>query len=130
MSPDVQWLASIFAQGTGMGVGIGGALVTVRSITHAIFGRLDHREAHIDAATKGLIDELRTELNRLKTRADEAEERMRECEKLHRESQRELDETRAELLKVQRLLQAGGEIRNQVQSTIAAEKLLGDGRKK
>lgn len=110
------------------GVSTGGSLSVGLVFLRLLFGRLDRREAHLDSATKDLIDELRKELNRLKERADDAEERMRECEKMHRGSQNELNETRAELLKVQRLLQAGGEISNRIQSGVAAERLLGKGK--
>lgn len=108
------------------GLSTGGSISIGLVALRLLFGRMDKREAHLDVATKELIDELRKELNRLKDRADEAEEQMRECERLHRVTQEELNETRGELLKVQRLLQAGGEIRNRIQTGMAAEKLLGD----
>jgi len=132
MNPsDGLWGTLVYGASTGGSLSVG--LVFLR----LLFGRLDRREAHIDSATKDLIEGLRQEILRLIDRADYTDKKLRECEErdAHRhaelnETREELNHTKAELLKVQRLLQAGGEIRNQIQTGLAAEKrLLGNGKK-
>ena len=104
----------VLLQGGAQGLGIGAMLVCVR----LLFGRLEKKEAHLDGATKHLIDELRAELNRLKDRCEA-------CERKHDEAQAELARTHAELLEVKALLQAKGAISNAIQAGVAAERLLG-----
>lgn len=104
---------TLFLRGTGMGTGLGLMLAIMRMI----FGRLDKREAHLDEATKELINELRKELDRLKKRCEESEERMRECERKHAE-------TEAEMLGLKRLLQASGEVRQMAQQVVSADRLF------
>jgi hypothetical protein len=112
------------------GVSTGGSLSVGLVFLRLLFGRLDRREAHIDTATKELIDELRKELDRLKTECAEMRRVSMSHEQLWRECEGKHAETHAELLKVQRLLQAGGEIRNSIQTGVAAEKLMGEGKGK
>jgi hypothetical protein len=111
------------------GLSTGGSISIGLVALRLLFGRMDRREAHIDVATKELIDEFRKELNRLKAECSDLRDASAKHERLWRECEDKHAETHAELLKVQRLLQAGGDIRNRIQTGIAAEKLLGNGGK-
>ena len=116
MNFDLDNTLSLIAASSTAGLCFAAGLRFFQWLLTFIAGRTDARTAHLDAATKALIDELRKELDRLKQRCEDAEERMRECERQHAE-------TAAELLGVKRLLQAQGDIRNRIQAGVTADKI-------
>jgi hypothetical protein len=127
---------TLLTWGTG-GLSVGAGLYAARMLGRGVswlivffIGRSDAREARIDAEKDELAGDWKDEISRLKgecaelrDRADLSERKWRECEE--RDALRYKD-----LMRLEGLMQAKGEIKNAIQTGMAAEKLLGDGGKK
>lgn len=99
-----------------VGAGGGGGFMAVKWLLEWISGRLDKREAAIDAATQNLIKGLETRLNSTEARLKEVEESLRSCQRQHAESE-------ARVLKLEALLQGQGEIKQLASAMVAADAL-------
>lgn len=108
-------LAEIAVASGTAGGSFGLVFVAVRWAANFIAGRLDKRQEHIDAATKELIDALRSDVVDLRARVGVTEEQLRECQKQHADSRREVMELRG-------LLEGQGRAAQHAQLIIADEK--------
>lgn len=105
-----------------LGFGGGGGFYAIRWIAEWVAGRLDKREAKIDAATDQLIkrmaaqiDTLGGETNDLRTRLGEVEADLRECHRKHAAAE-------SEVMKLNVIIQGMGEIKQLAHAFVAAER--------
>ena len=105
------------------GGGFGASLIFFRWLANFIAGRVDKRDERLDKNTHELIEMLRQQVSDLLAREtitlkrlDAAEEELAKCKELHANE-------RAERLRFERLLQAQGDVANQVQTIVAAERV-------
>lgn len=111
----MNWLDFIPAWTAG-GVGAGGGFFAIKWLVEYVGGRLDKREAALDAQTQELIDNLRIDLNTLRSRLDDVDAELRECRKQHTEAS-------FEIARLTGLIQARGEMRDKAAVFVAAERL-------
>jgi hypothetical protein len=97
-----------------VGAGGGGGFMAVKWLLEWVAGRLDKREAVIDAATQNLIKGLETRLAGTEKRLTEVEDQLRSCQRQHAESE-------AKVLKLEALLQGQGEIKQLASAFVAAD---------
>src|SRR5690606_3128028 len=107
------------ASGTAGG-SFGLVFVAVRWTANFIAGRMDKRQEHIDAATKELIDALRSDVVDLRTRVVSAEQQLRECQKQH-------GEARAEVMELRAMMKGLGDARQHAQLIVSSEKKVAKG---
>ena len=99
-----------------LGGGAGGGFFVVKWFVEWIAGRLDKREARIDAGSDRLIAGLENRIETLTMRLDAVERMLADCQKMHAKSE-------AEVLRLSALVEAQGEIRQRVQQVVAADRL-------
>lgn len=114
-------IALLYGAGTGSGI-----IVSMRFFQWLIgfrAGRLDKQQEHVDAGMTALMQNFREEIDRLKTDRDtdrremaDMREKLRQCEEQHAEA-------RAEVMELRAMLQGYGNVRNEAQKLIAADKL-------
>ena len=114
-------LAVLYGGGTGGGI-IGG-MQFCKWLLGFRASRLDTQQKHVDDSMSALMAHMNDEINRLKEdrvkdRADlnEMREQLKECERQHAEA-------RAEVMELRAMMQGYGNIRNETQKLIAAEKI-------
>ena len=114
------------AYGGSAGMGLGFAFLVVRWFATFIGGRIDQKEAHLDNATRALMEGLRGEITRLadaekELRAEfmsyrrETDKQLRECERKHSQSE-------AEVARLKAIMQGYGEAREKAQLIVASER--------
>jgi hypothetical protein len=108
--------ATTVVTGSSMGAGLGTALFTFKWIATFIAGRIDKKEERLDGKEERILQRLEKQVQQLLARIDVFEDELEECKRLHAEE-------RAERMKLAALLQAQGDVRNQVQTIVAADKL-------
>lgn len=111
----IVWLESLSGWFVG-GASAGGGFVALRWMLEKIWGRMDKREAAIDAGTQRLIDALRIELDRMSARVDRLQEGLDECKQKHAESE-------AEVMRLKAIMQGYGDVRQGAQVLAAVESL-------
>lgn len=115
------------ASGTAGG-SFGLVFVAVRWTANFIAGRMDRKEAQIDAGTQQLIEHLREQVTILVGDCRElrewrgiAENSLRECERRHAESE-------AEVVRLKAMMQGYGDARQLLQIEESAGKIIKGGR--
>jgi hypothetical protein len=103
------------ASGTAGG-SFGLVFVAVRWAANFIAGRMDHKEAVVDAGTQRLIDRLEKQVDGLIERMERVDADLAECKRLHAESE-------ADRMRLNALLQGYGDARQHAQLIVSAEKL-------
>jgi predicted nucleic acid-binding Zn-ribbon protein len=116
-------MGEMLAGGTSIGIGMGGGFFIVRWIAVFLTGRLDKREAHIDAGTQRLIDGLERRLDIESKRYDALEEEMQGVRRDLELCKQEHIETKAELVRLQATAQGLGDARQHAALIVAAEKV-------
>jgi ABC-type transport system involved in cytochrome bd biosynthesis fused ATPase/permease subunit len=106
--------------GVSTGGSMGAMFLFVRWLSTHIAARTEKKEAALEQSNQSLINNLKAEVDRLYQRMDSYEERLRKCHEQHAETQQELARMRG-------LMQARGEIRDRVQTQVAAERLRDKG---
>ena len=98
------WIDDLRSVAFGAG-GAGGGLLTVRWLAGFVGGRMDKRADRLDADTRFIIENLRTELTRLAERQERSEgeiadlrEQLTECQRKHAESETKAARLEAMLL--------------------------------
>lgn len=112
------WLENIVtwaAGGVSAGIGLGGGIWFVKWLIEWIGGRIERKAATVDASMHRLLDRLEGEVRDLRQRVSRTEADLAECKEQHAQS-------RAEILRLEALLQAQGGAREHAQLIIAAEK--------
>lgn len=107
-------LSIVPAAATG-GLTFGCAFFFVRWVAVFLTGRWDKREAHLDAASKLLIDQLTEQVRTLFERLRTVEADLEVCKEQHAKS-------RARELELEAFLQGSGDARDLAQLIIAKEK--------
>lgn len=114
------------ASGTAGG-SFGLVFVAVRWTANFIAGRMDKKEAQIDAGTQHLIEHLREQVTilvgdcrELREWRGKAEDALRECERRHAESE-------AEVMRLKAMMQGYGDARQLVQIEQSAGKVIKGG---
>jgi len=108
-------LATAVYTGVG-GLSFGLSFLFVRWLADFIAGRVDRKEARVDAGMRELLDDLRQEIDRLKEECVAMRAALAECERKHAESE-------ARVLGLEAEMQGYGNVRNEVQRRVAAERL-------
>ncbi|HKY82607.1 MAG TPA: hypothetical protein VJM09_14165 [Sphingobium sp.] len=99
-----------------LGGSAGGGFFIVKWFVEWIAGRLDKREARLDAGADKLIGALEKRIETLTSRLDAVEHMLADCQRMHSKSE-------AEVLRLTALVEAQGEIRQQAQRVIAADRM-------
>ncbi len=99
-----------------MGGGAGGGFLAVKWLIEWVAGRLDKREARIDAGTDKLIQALERQVGALSKRLEAVENSLADCQRKHAESE-------ATVLRLQAILDGKGEIAQRAQAIVAADRL-------
>lgn len=114
--------AQLAVAGGSAGGMFGLVFVFVRWTANFIAGRMDRREARLDAGMIGLIDGLKAEIARLsgeckdlRTAVAKHGDELTECRKKHAESE-------AEVMKLKAMLAGFGDARQHAQLIVSAEK--------
>lgn len=110
--------AQIAVGGGTAGLSFGALFVAVRWCANFIFGRLDKKEAHIDAGTQRLFERLEKRLDAEITRGDRHELELRECQDRHSECE-------ARVKQLEATFQGYGDAREKAALIVAAEKRKG-----
>lgn len=108
--------------GGSMGLGMGGAFLIVRWLATFLAGRIDKKEAHIDAGLKSLVDGLKDEIARLsdecralRKQVSEHGRELAECRRKHAESE-------AEVMQLKAQMQGYGKAREDAALIVASER--------
>lgn len=112
IASSLQLLPSWFA----LGAGGGGGFFAIKWLFEWVAGRLDRREAHLDASTAKLIQGLEHRLKSVTDRLDEVERLLRECQKMHATSE-------AQVLRLEAIIQGQGEMRQAAAGVVALDRL-------
>lgn len=106
-----------------MGGGAGGGFLAVKWLIEWVAGRLDKREARIDAGTDKLIEGLErqvaaqaAQIDALTRRIDGFQTQLDECRRKHAESD-------AEVMRLKAIIDGKGEIAQRAQAIVAADRL-------
>lgn len=106
------------AAGTGVGIIVGMALLRL------LFGRLEKKEAHLDAATRGLFEGIKDQVGLLKQdctdlrrEVAQLKEQLAECERKHAISE-------ARVMQLEAVNLGRGQLREQAAAIVAAERLI------
>lgn len=99
-----------------MGGGAGGGFLAVKWLIEWVAGRLDKREARIDAGTDKLIQALERQVDALSKRLEAVESSLADCQLKHAESE-------ATVLRLQAIIDGKGEIAQRAQAIVAADRL-------
>jgi len=99
-----------------LGGSAGGGFFIVKWFVEWIAGRLDKREARLDAGADKLIDALEKRIETLTSRLDAVEHMLADCQRMHSKSE-------AEVLRLTALVEAQGEIRQRAAGVIALDRL-------
>lgn len=106
-----------------VGAGISFGFVVVKWAANFIAGRLDKREAQVDAGTTQLLDRMNEEIERvseecttLRARVTVTEEDLRHCRDEHAQC-------RAELMELRGLIQGRGDARNEAAVIVARDRV-------
>jgi hypothetical protein len=99
-----------------MGGGAGGGFLAVKWLIEWVAGRLDKREARIDAGTDKLIQALERQVEALSKRLEAVENSLADCQRKHAESE-------ATVLRLQAIIDGKGEIAQRAQAIVAADRL-------
>lgn len=99
-----------------MGGGAGGGFLAVKWLIEWMAGRLDKREARIDAGTDKLIQGLERQIEGLTRRLEAVEKSLADCQVKHAESE-------AEVLKLKAIIDGKGEIAQRAALVAAADRL-------
>ena len=106
------------------GGGIGGGFFLLKWVVYWASGRVDKREAAVEAGTARLdevtqrvITRLEAEVNNLIPRMTHAEKELEACRTQHAES-------RAEVARLKAIMQGWGEAKDHAQSILAAQSLI------
>lgn len=117
-------LLQLAVAGGSAGGSLGLVFVAVRWTANFIAGRLDKKEAALDAGTQQLIEHLRQQVTilvgdcrELREWRAEAEKDLRECERRHAESE-------AEVMRLKATMQGYGDARQLAQIKAAADKII------
>ncbi|SFG08550.1 hypothetical protein SAMN05518801_10743 [Novosphingobium sp. CF614] len=102
------WLSAGAAAGGGFGV--------IKWGLEFLGGRMDKREAAIDAGTQMLIASLEARLNALTARLDKVETELADCRRKHAEAE-------AKVMRLEAMQQGYGRAREQAALIVAAERL-------
>lgn len=95
-----------------MGGGASFGFFVVRWLLSFIAGRVDKREAQIDAGTKSLIQLLQNQVNELASQVTKFRADLDECKRQH-------DEARREVMELRGLLQGIGDAREHAQLIVS-----------
>lgn len=99
-----------------LGAGGGGGFFAVKWLVEAFFGRIDRREARLDASADKIIARLERQIEQLSARLDQAEEKLRECQEQHLHAE-------AKIARMSAILQGQGEVRQRAAEVVAADRL-------
>lgn len=99
-----------------LGGSAGGGFFIVKWFVEWIAGRLDKREARIDAGADKLIGALEKRIETLTARLDAVEHMLADCQRMHSKSE-------AEVLRLTALVEAQGEIRQRAAGVVALDRL-------
>lgn len=105
-----------FGSVAALGGGAGGGFFIVKWFVEMIAGRLDKREARLDAGADKLIGALEKRIETLTVRLDAVEHLLADCQRMHSKSE-------AEVLRLTALVEAQGEIRQRAAAVVAADRL-------
>ncbi|MFC0204741.1 hypothetical protein [Novosphingobium soli] len=109
------WLGAGFAAGGGFGV--------IKWAMEFFAGRLDKRQAVLDADTRFVIDQLRAELARVSSRLDHAEGEIQDLRGQLAECQAKHAEAEARAMRLEARQQGYSEARDRAQTILAAERV-------
>ncbi len=115
-------LAQIAVGGGTAGLSFGALFVAVRWTANFIAGRLDHKEAVIDAGTKQLLDAQQKQIDALTRREGARELRLEKVEAELDDCRDQHAQCKADVMRLEAVLQGYGEAREKAQLIIAAEK--------
>jgi hypothetical protein len=114
MLPGIEGFETAASWGaSGFGAGLG--FFFVRWLAIFIAGRWDKKEAHLDAATKLLIEQLQVQVKSLIERLTYIERDLAECKRMHAQSE-------ADRLRLEAMLQGIGDARQHAALIVADEK--------
>lgn len=99
-----------------LGGSAGGGFFIVKWFVEWIAGRLDKREARLDAGADKLIGALEKRIETLTSRLDAVEHMLADCQRMHSKSE-------AEVLRLTALVEAQGEIRQRAAGVVALDRL-------
>jgi hypothetical protein len=108
------------ASGTAGG-SFGLVFVAVRWSANFIAGRMDRKEAHLDAGTQRMIDRLEKQVEALLERVTRIDEDLAECKRMHAESE-------ADRMRLRAMLQGYGDARQVAQLKVAADRAIEKGK--
>ena len=108
--------AEQFGSVAALGGGAGGGFFIVKWFVEMIAGRLDKREARLDAGADKLIGALEKRIETLTQRLDAVEHLLADCQRLHSKSE-------AEVMRLTAIVEAQGEIRQRAQQVVAADRM-------
>lgn len=109
--------------GGSMGVGLGTTFLFIRWLASFVAGRVDAREAQVDAGMRELLEGLKEQVTVLGAECKELRQRVAATENDLLDCKRRHAESEAEVMRLKALIQARGEIRDRAQVVIAADKL-------
>lgn len=107
---------STLAYGGSAGFGLGFSFLVVRWFATFVAGRIDRKEANVDAGTQRLIDRLEKQVEALLTRMTHIDEDLAECKRRHAESE-------AEVMRLKAQMQGFGDARQHAALIVATEKV-------
>lgn len=103
----------------GAGAAAGGSFGVIKWVLEFVAGRIDKRTAALDADTRFVIDNLKSEVTRLSQRVDAVEEDLVECTRKHAAAE-------ARALHLEAILQGLGDARQTAALIVASEKAKGN----
>jgi len=98
------------------GMSFGFSFLVVRWFATFVAGRIDRKEANVDAGTQRLIERLEKQVDALLTRVTHIDEDLAECKRRHAESE-------AEVMSLKAQMQGYGKAREDAALIVASERL-------
>lgn len=102
----------------GLGGGAGGGFFIIKWFAEWIVGRLDKKEAALDAGWQKYRETLERDLKTFRDRLDQVETQLRDCQGQHARSE-------AKVLRLEAIIQGQGEIKQLAAGAVAADRLAG-----
>lgn len=105
-----------FGSVAALGGGAGGGFFIVKWAVEWIAGQRDKRQDRLEARADKLIESLEKRIETLTERIDTVEHLLADCQRLHSKAE-------ADVLRLTALVEAQGEIRQQAQRVVAADRM-------
>ena len=119
----VDSIVNLTATTFGLGLGGGAGFFFIKWLFEYLGGRMDKRADRIDAGTDKLIENLQKQVEDLLAREKVREVRLAKVEDDLADCKRRHAESDAEVMRLKAIMQGRGEVRDRVQSIVAAEVL-------